>query len=315
MNTYTRSREVHREQQAAAMIEVAIPCYNEEITIAKVIADFRRVLPNATIVVYDNNSSDQTANTARANGARVIRVNRQGKGHVVQAMFEHTEADVLVMVDGDDTYEAADVHSLLDPVLQCEADMVIGTRLQASPDSFRRLHYSGNKLLTWTLNKLFNTQHRDILSGYRVFSRHFIDNIPVVTAGFEIETEMMIQACENAVVTREVPIRIRERPIGSVSKLNSFRDGYRIIVLMTALLRDHRPLFTFSLFALTSFAVGSVSWFFGYNQTPDGANVLRSGGAVLIMLSAGLFLIGLVLNTINTRFKELTSLVRRRRRL
>ncbi|MFQ5650640.1 MAG: glycosyltransferase [bacterium] len=299
----------------ADKIEIAIPCYNEEATVVKVVSDFREAIPNADIVVYDNNSSDATAERALQAGARVARVNQQGKGHVVEAIFETTDADVVIMVDGDDTYEAQDVVKLIEELEEDGADMVIGTRLQNGTGEFRPMHYFGNRLLTRTLNLIFGTRHRDILSGYRAFSRRFIENVPVLSNGFEVETELMVQALENGMGVAEIPIRFRDRPEGSVSKLRTIRDGYRIIVMMVTLFRDHRPLFAFSIAGLVSALAGAPLWLLGflYGEQSKLFTLFRNVGATMIMLTLGLFLVGLILNTINTRFRELQTLAKRKR--
>ena len=282
-------------------IEVAIPCYNEELSVGKVVRDFQKALPGHAIVVYDNNSTDHTAERAREAGARVVPVPGQGKGVVVRTIFETTKASIVVLVDGDDTYEAEDVNKLIAPVVAGEADMVIGTRLHNNPEEFRAMHHFGNRLLTGTLNSLYRTEHQDILSGYRAFSRRFIEHLPLISTGFEIETELLIQAHEQNFGVREVPIRFRDRPPGSFSKLNSFRDGYRILLTMITLLRDHRPLLTFTVLAALTFAAGVIIWLVG----------LRPAGVVVMMAAFGLQLAGLVLNTINVRMRELMSLQRR----
>jgi glycosyltransferase involved in cell wall biosynthesis len=294
--------------------EVAIPCYNEEQTVAKVIRDFRTALPDAEIVVYDNASDDRTADVARQAGARVVRVNRRGKGYVLQAVFELSDADVLVIVDGDDTYEAADVLALTAPILADQADMTIGTRLHTTGSEFRRLHHFGNRALTLVLNAMFGTAYTDILSGYRAFSPQFRQTVPLIGTGFEIETELMIQALSSGMVVREVPIRFRQRPPGSTSKLSSFKDGYRILLAMVVLLRDHRPLFTFSLAGTACFILGGSLWLFAVlTQRTGGPFSVQAAGVVFMQLAAGLVLGGFILNTINTRMRELGSLLRRRR--
>ena len=294
-------------------IEVAIPCYNEEQTVAKVAMDFKTALPDADIVVYDNDSDDATAEVARKAGARVVRVNRRGKGYVVQTIFESSPADLLVMVDGDDTYEAADVLALIAPIIDNQADMTIGTRLHTTESEFRRMHHLGNRALTLVMNTMFGTVHTDILSGYRVFSRQFRQSVPLISTGFEIETELMIQALSNGMMVKEVPIRFRQRPPGSTSKLSSFKDGYRILLTMAVLLRDHRPLFTFSLAGSAFFIVGASVWLYAVlsNRTV-GAFSLQAAGVVFMELAAGFVLVGFILSTINTRMRELWSLLRRR---
>ena len=296
-------------------IEVAIPCYNEERTVATVVRDFRAQLPDADIVVYDNNSEDGTAAAGEGAGARVSVVTRRGKGCVLQAAFERSTADIVVVVDGDDTYEAADVAALIEPIVRQQADMTIGTRLHTAESEFRQMHHFGNRALTWMLNTMFGTRYTDILSGYRGFSRQFRHAVPLISTGFEIETELMIQALSHGMVVREVPIRFRKRPAGSESKLSSFKDGYRILLTMTVLLRDHRPLFTFSLAAAASFVLGSLFWATGAFLVPTAARALmwRGAGVVFMQFAAVLVLAGLILNTINTRIRELSSLARRRK--
>lgn len=296
-------------------IEVAIPCYNEERTVAKVVGDFKAELPEAEVVVYDNGSDDGTVAAAERAGARVATVSRRGKGCVLQAVFEHSTADIVVVVDGDDTYEAGDVRALIDPIARQHADMTIGTRLHTDESEFRQMHHFGNRALTWMLNAMFNTRYTDILSGYRGFSRQFRHAVPLISTGFEIETELMIQALSNGMVVQEVPIRFRNRPPGSESKLSSFKDGYRILLTMIVLLRDHRPLFTFSVAAALSFALGGTLWAAGALVVPASPRALmwRGAGVVCMQLAAGLALAGLILNTINTRMRELSSLARRRK--
>lgn len=295
--------------------EVAIPCYNEEATVGKVVRDFRAALPQADVVVYDNNSTDRTAELGGEAGARVVRVNQQGKGYVVQTVFEVSQADIIVMVDGDDTYEANDVRSLIQPLVSQEADMTVGTRLHSDPNQFRRMHHIGNRALTWMLNRMFHTRYCDILSGYRAFSRRFIRNVPLISIGFEVETELMLQALENGVKVQEVPIHFRNRPPNSFSKLSSFKDGYRIMLMMVTLMRDHRPLYAFTVLGMVLSIAGLLIWTTGflYSVQMPSLVVLRSIGALLIQLSVGLFLVGLILNTVNTRIRELSSLLGRGR--
>src|SRR3989338_1386256 len=216
-------------------IEIAIPCYNEEATIGKVIADFRAAVPEAEIVVYNNNSTDRSAELTQKAGAQVIKVSMRGKGYVVRAIFETSYADIVVMVDGDDTYEAADVHTLIKPLLAGEADMTVGMRLlHHHRMQFRKMHFLGNKIITAILNFGFKTAYSDILSGYRGFTRKFIHNTPLISNGFEIETELIIQALENGMAVKEVPIAFRKRPQGSASKLGTISDGYRILLTIVS---------------------------------------------------------------------------------
>lgn len=297
-------------------IEVAVPCYNEEPTIEKVVRDFSAALPEAEIVVYDNNSTDGSAAFARKAGARVVRVNRQGKGYVVEKVFELSQADIVVMVDGDDTYEARDVNQLIEPLGSGSADMTIGTRLHFGTAEFGRTRYFGNRVLTWMLNTIFRTHYQDILSGYRAFNRRFVENIPITSGGFQVETELIIQALEDGMVVKEIPIGFRQRPPGSESKLSAFRDGYHIILMIIASLRDHRPLLAFTVVGLLSVCIGVPIWVIGFLYAAGNnlLSVCRSVGTLFIILAVGLFLVGLILNTINTRMREQRLLMKRKRR-
>ena len=244
-------------------IAVLIPCYNEELTVQKVVQDFRKELPEAQIFVYDNNSTDQTAVLARKAGAFVRREPRQGKGNVVRSMFRDVEAEVYVMVDGDDTYPAEEVHRLIEPVLKGEADMVIGDRLSNGTyfaQNKRSFHDFGNTLVRRLINRLFHSQIQDIMTGYRAFSRFFVKNMPVMSEGFQIETEMSIFALVHRFRLAEIPITYRDRPAGSVSKLNTFRDGFRVLITLFDLYKEFRPLYFFVLiaavFALSGLLIG-----------------------------------------------------------
>lgn len=242
-------------------VVVAIPCFNEAATVAKVVSDFRVALPEATVYVFDNNSSDDTANIARAAGAEVVFERRQGKGHVMQAILQRIDSDVLIVVDGDDTYPARDARRLIEPILSGEADMVVGTRLPTLSDaSMYRLNRFGNHLILRALNFAFRSQFTDVLSGYRAFSRRLLEQVPLLAPGFETEVELTIQTMEHGLSIVEVPVSYQSRPAGSSSKLRPFKDGYRILVTMAVLLRDHRPLAVFGsisvLCLLVSMAAG-----------------------------------------------------------
>jgi len=297
------------------VIEVAIPCYNEESTIEKVVRDFQIALPNAEVVVYDNNSGDRSADLAEKAGARIERVGRQGKGYVLQKIFETSKAETIVVVDGDDTYEANDVGLLIDPIIEGSVDMSIGTRLHSDVSEFRGMHHFGNRLLTWILNRLFKTSYKDILSGYRVFSRRFVETVPLISTGFDIETELMIQGLEGGLAIKEISIRYRQRPEGSDSKLSTFKDGYRILITMVTMLRDHRPFFAFTMAAIATALVGSLLWTMGflYGSESGVFSIFRNAGALFSLITVGLFFVGLILNTVNTRMKELQSLNRRKK--
>ena len=213
-------------------IAVLIPCYNEELTVEKVIKDFRRELPEAEIYVYDNNSKDKTAQIARENGAIVKHEYKQGKGNVVRSMFSDIDADLYIMVDGDDTYPAESVHTLIEPVRRGEADMCIGDRLSNGTyqkENKRPFHEFGNNIVRGSINFLFGSKLKDIMTGYRVFNKKFVKNMPVMSAKFEIETEMSLYALDKRFVIKEIPIVYRDRPEGSFSKLNTITDGFKVV--------------------------------------------------------------------------------------
>jgi glycosyltransferase involved in cell wall biosynthesis len=297
-------------------VAIAIPCYNEAVTIGKVVEDFRRALPQATILVFDNNSTDESAALAHRAGAVVVRENRQGKGYVMQTILERAEADALIVVDGDDTYPVEDVERLLAPIRDGEADMVVGTRLDNAPgSSFRPLHRLGNRMIAGVLNLLFGSRLTDVLSGYRTFSRRFLSHVPLITSGFETEVEMTIQALQQGMVIREVPVGYRDRPQDSHSKLRTFSDGYQILMTIAVLLRDHRPLLVFGSAGCASLALGltaGVLRFLTYLGVPTLPESLLSG-LLIWLTTVGIALLGcgLVLNSINTRFREMRSLMRR----
>ncbi len=231
-------------------IAVLVPCYNEEATVAAVVESFARVLPDATIYVYDNNSRDQTVARARAAGAIVRNETRQGKGNVMRRMFSDIDADIYVLVDGDDTYDAASAPALIDKLLSERLDMVVGTRLHSAEDeAFRRGHRFGNDVLTGVVSVLFGRSFSDMLSGYRVFSRRFVKSFPALAAGFETETELTVHALELRMPIAEVVTPYKARPSGSLSKLRTYRDGTRILLTIIALFKEERPLVFFSILA------------------------------------------------------------------
>lgn len=232
-------------------IAILIPCYNEALTIGKVVSDFRRTLPEAKIYVYDNNSTDDTAKIAAQAGAIVRTEFQQGKGNVVRRMFQEIDADCYIMVDGDDTYPASAASEMSRLVLERKIDMVVGDRLSSTyfTQNKRRFHNFGNSLVRFFINKIFKSDIKDIMTGYRAFSRRFIKTFPVVSKGFEIETEMTIHAIFMNMAIENVVIEYRDRPNGSVSKLNTFCDGAKVLLTIFNLFKNYRPLLFFSTIA------------------------------------------------------------------
>jgi len=240
---------------------VLIPCYNEELTIEKVIKDFKRELPEAEIYVYDNNSKDKTAQIAEENGAIVKHEYRQGKGNVVRSMFRDIDADIYVMADGDDTYPAEEVHKLIEPVVNGEADMVIGDRLTNGTyqkENKRHFHEFGNNLVKKAINVAFKTNLKDIMTGYRVFNKLFVKNMPVLSPKFEIETEMSLHALDKKFIIKEIPIIYRDRPEGSESKLNTVSDGMKVIKTIIKMFKDFKPRQFFWIFSLLFVLLGLI---------------------------------------------------------
>lgn len=213
-------------------IAVLIPCYNEEKTIYKVVTDFKAVLPDATIYVYDNNSSDKTSELAEKAGAVVRKEYKQGKGNVIRRMFREIDAEVYIMVDGDDTYPAECASEMVDAVINKNADMVVGDRLSSTyfQENKRPFHNFGNSIVRWSINNLFKTSIKDIMTGYRAFSYEFVKTYPVMSKGFEIETEMSIHAVDRNMQVENVIIEYQDRPDGSESKLNTYSDGIKVLL-------------------------------------------------------------------------------------
>ena len=258
-----------------ANIAVLVPCYNEEMTVEKVCRDFLELLPEATIYVYDNNSTDRTYEIASNIDPRVVvrRERRQGKGNVVRSMFRDIEADCYVMVDGDDTYPAEHAPEMIRLVLEEGFDMVIGDRLSSTyfTENKRPFHNFGNVLVRGLINKIFSSDLRDIMTGMRAFSRTFVKSVPIERGGFELETEMTINALDMKLRIAEIPIMYRDRPEGSVSKLNTFRDGFRVLRTILRMFRDYRPMLFFGAVALICLIVALVLFI------PVFADYLRTG--------------------------------------
>ncbi len=293
-------------------IAVLVPCYNEEATGAAVVADFRKALPSAEIYVYDNNSRDRTAAVAREAGAIVRSEGRQGKGHVVRRMFADVDADVYVLVDGDATYDAPSAQRMIDRLLDDHLDMVVGLRVDQVQAAYRFGHRTGNRMLTGFLSSTFGHAFKDILSGYRVFSRRFVKSFPVLSDGFEIETELAVYALELSLPVAELETPYYARPEGSFSKLNTWRDGFRILGTMLKLYRSERPLRFFTaigiLLALASviLAIPIVITFIETGLVPRlPTAVLSMGLMIMALLSASS---GLVLDTVTRGRREMKML-------
>ena len=294
-------------------IAILIPCYNEAITIGKVVADFKAAIPEAEIHVFDNLSQDGTGDIARTAGAIVHLAPVRGKGTVVRQMFRELDCDVGIIVDGDDTYPANKVCEVMQPILDGRADMVVGTRLQQHQDaSFRPLHVFGNALVLRVINMLFGAKLSDVMSGYRAFSRRFMTTTPVLSDGFEIETEITLHALEHNMPIVEVPVDYGVRPEGSESKLHTFRDGYRVLKTILRLYKDYRPLL---FFGVIGFALVLLSSLLGVLIVQEFMTFGRAGPArAVLAVTLGLigvlsFATGLVLDTVNRRARELMVLI------
>ena len=283
-------------------IAVLIPCYNEEVAIAKVVKDFKAELPQANIYVYDNNSTDDTVAKAKSAGAIVRREKIQGKGNVVRRMFADVEADIYVLVDGDDTYDASSIKQMITLLEDEKLDMVNGARVTDIKEAYRFGHRFGNRLLTKLVQMLFGNEIEDMLSGYRVFSRRFVKSFPALSTGFEIETELTVHALELKMPIAEVKTPYKNRPQGSVSKLHTYRDGFRILKSILTLLKEERPLLFFStLFIFLFFLSVGLAWpiFIEYLKTglvPRLPTAVLSTG-IMILAFLSLFS-GLILDTV-----------------
>lgn len=290
-------------------IAVLIPCYNEEKAIAQVVQDFRAVLPQAQIYVYDNNSRDRTIEVARAAGAIVRSEPLQGKGNVVRRMFSDIEADIYVLTDGDATYDAASAPAMIQKLLDGPLDMVNGARETEIKAAYRPGHRFGNVLLTTMVALIFGDRFKDMLSGYRVFSRRFVKSFPALTAGFETETELTVHALELHMPTDEVKTPYRDRPPGSVSKLSTFKDGFRILFTIIVLIKEERPMQFFSLaavfFALLSIilAVPVFEEYFHTGLVPRLPTAILAMG--LMFLAFFSLTAGLILDTVTRGRREM----------
>ncbi len=294
---------------ASPSIAVLIPCYNEEAAIGRVVADFRAALPEAAIYVYDNNSRDKTAAVAAEAGAIVRHESLQGKGNVVRRMFADVEADVYVMVDGDDTYHAASAPALIHKLLAEQLDMVNAARVTQVEAAYRPGHRFGNLMLTALVSFVFGKRTADMLSGYRVFSRRFVKSFPTLVVGFEIETELTVHALELRMPITEVATPSTDRPAGSVSKLSTFKDGFRILFMIGKLVKEERPLEFFSLAAglLTLFSI-VLAWplfvtYFDTGLVPRLPTAILSTGLMILAFLA--LACGLILETVTRGRREM----------
>lgn len=293
-------------------IAVLVPCYNEAVTIGKVVRDFKKSLPHANIYVYDNNSSDETTAEAKSAGAITRTEKIQGKGNVVRRMFSDIEADCYVLVDGDDTYDASVAPMLVQELVDSQLDMLNASRKSTTEGVYRRGHAFGNRMITGMVSTLFGDRFRDMLSGYRVFSRRFVKSFPSLSSGFEIETELTVHALELQMPVSELEVPYYERPENSVSKLNTYRDGARIVRTIAQLLKQERPFQVFMVFA-TLFFLGSLvlGWPIVTEYLDTGlvprlpTAVLSSALMILSFLSASC---GLILDTVTRGRREMKRL-------
>ncbi|SIS42374.1 glycosyltransferase family 2 protein [Salimicrobium flavidum] len=292
-------------------IAVLLPCYNEEQTIGDVIEEFRHELPDATIYVYDNNSKDATSEVAERHGAVVKKEFRQGKGNVVRSMFRDIEADYYIMADGDRTYPAQFAHQLLEPLINKEANIAIGDRLSNGTyveENKRQFHNFGNNLVRNLINFLYKSDLKDIMTGYRAFDRLFVKSMPVMSPGFEIETEMTIHTLDKRFRIVEIPIEYKDRPEGSESKLNTISDGYKVVNKIFTLFKEYKPLMFFTIWAAVFLAAGlgvGTPVIIEFIQTGFISKVPSAILAVgLVIISMGAFVCGLILDTVASNFRR-----------
>lgn len=302
-------------QENKSKIAVLVPCYNESKTIAKVVTDFKAALPEATVYVYDNNSTDGTDDIARRAGAVVRYERRQGKGNVIRSMFRDIDADCYLMIDGDDTYPADHAREMCRLVMEEGCDMVIGDRLSGTyfQENKRLFHNFGNVLVRRLINYIFKSDVKDIMTGYRAFSKPFVKHFPVLSQGFEIETEMTIHALDKNFCLREIPVMYRDRPEGSVSKLNTYRDGFKVLLTITRLFRDYKPFAFFSIFAVFFLLVGIVMFvpvltdYLHTGLVPRFPTLIASG--FLIVVALLFFFTGVVLEVIGKKHRQLFEIL------
>ncbi len=296
-------------------IAVLIPCYNEEKTISKVVKDYKNALPQADIYVYDNNSTDNTVELAENAGAIVRHEYKQGKGNVIRKMFSEIEADCYLMIDGDDTYPAESAKEMCDYILEGKADMVIGDRLSSTyfKENKRLFHNFGNKLVRFLINVLFKGNVKDIMTGYRAFSYKFVKTFPVLSKGFEIETEMTIHALDKNFLLKEIPIEYRDRPDGSTSKLNTYVDGVKVLKTIARLFKEYKPTMFFGLVSLVFFVFSillGTPVFVEYFKTgivPRFPTLIFAG--FMLIVACLMLICGIILEVVVNKHKQLFELI------
>ncbi len=296
-------------------IAILIPCYNESLTIKKVIEDYKEVLPEADIYVYDNNSTDNTDTIAKEAGAIVRYEYRQGKGNVVRSMFRDIDADCYLMIDGDDTYPAENAPEMVRLVLSKGVDMVVGDRLSSTyfTENKRPFHNTGNKTVRFLINKLFGRNIKDVMTGYRAFSRRFVKSFPVLSKGFEIETEMTIHALDKNFLLEEIPVNYKDRPQGSVSKLNTISDGLRVMKTIATLFKEYKPFAFFSTVATILLFISIVMFvpvlreYFITGLVRRFPTLIVSG--FILILAAMMWICGIILQVIAEKHKKLYELI------
>ena len=294
---------------------VLIPCYNEAKTIGKVVTDFKEKMPHADIYVYDNNSSDGTDEIAEKAGAIVCYEYKQGKGNVIRSMFKDIDADCYLMIDGDDTYPKENAREMCQYVLEKKADMVIGDRLSSTyfKENKRPFHNFGNVLVRGLINSLFKSNVRDIMTGYRAFSYEFVKTFPVLSKGFEIETEMTIHSLDKNLLLKEIPVEYRDRPAGSVSKLNTFSDGFKVLKTIARLFKEYKPSIFFSLIGIlfliisVCFGIPVFAEYFKTGLVPRVPTLIFSG--FMLMISILMFVCGIILEVVVKKHRQLFELI------
>lgn len=296
-------------------LAVLIPCYNEAKTIEKVVNDYKKALPEAVIYVYDNNSNDGTDKIAKKAGAVVCYEYRQGKGNVIRSMFKNIDADCYLMIDGDDTYPAENAREMCDLILAGKADMVIGDRLSSTyfTENKRAFHNFGNVLVRSLINTLFKSNVHDIMTGYRAFSYEFVKTFPVLSKGFEIETEMTIHSLDKNFLLKEIPVDYRDRPEGSVSKLSTYSDGFKVLKTIARLFKEYKPTIFFSLVSLLFLIISlifGVPVFVEYFRTglvPRYPTLIFSG--FMLVISILMFICGIILEVVVKKHRQLFELI------